>query len=1070
MSQTFSANLNLRVLVLFVVSSMLSAASAQEQVSFNQQVRPILTDICFNCHGPDAAATEGGARLDSFEAATGEGDSGDPIVVPGDSANSGLVKRILDADDPMPPADFEKQLTDEQKQILKDWVDQGAKYESHWAFIPPTRPTLPDVKNKAWPRTPIDRFVLAKLESEGLEPTDPASKSTLIRRLALDLTGLPPTVEQVERFLDDDSEDAYERLVDRLLASPNFGERMAIPWLDYARYADSNGFQTDTSRHMWAWRDWVINAYNRNLPFDRFTVEQIAGDMLPNPSRAQRIATGFNRNHRLNGEGGRIVDEWFVETVIDRVETTGMTWLGLTFNCCRCHDHKYDPISQKEFFQMFAFFNSVEESGVLAPKGKNGDNSPPLLELTTPAMEAKIKEFESQIAAADATSKKLIETESELVTQWVNSLKFDATSDKSIWSIAKPKKVSGERGVKFERKSDGSYLAKGKNPAKTVYTIEIPLPKSKSPITAVMLEAIQDDSLPQKLLGRSSNGNFVLTDFTMEVRPAKTKAGAGDDQPESIPVEFQRAQADYEQDGWTAFSVITPKSKIERGKNKGWATNGFESKPGAANRIMFVASQPIDAPADSVAVIKIFHQSRHASHSIGRFRIQTTSEDADKVVLGDVLIPKDITDILAIAPKDRSKKQTTMLNAFYRSSIPNPIKAAEKKVSDLNAELKVYRDRLPTTMVMQEGKKRQAFILERGEYDQKGDKVERGVPNFLPPMAEGQTMDRLGLAKWITDPGNPLTARVWVNRTWALFFGNGIVKTTENFGTQAEFPSHPELLDWMAVEFIEAKHLPDVGGQSAQSWDMKAFIKMLVTSSTYRQSSRVTPDQVERDPENRLLSRGPRFRLTGELIRDQALAVSGLLVNKIGGPSVRPYMPERVWDETSVYGDLRNYKHDTGDGRYRRSLYTIWKRTAAPPSMLLFDAPSREVCTVKRSKTNTPLQALSLLNEITYVEAAQGLAKQMIRSKGESPKQKIAHGFKIITARDATETELNVLLGGFQMDLDNFQKDESAAKAFLQSVDESATSSLKPSEYALHAAYGLTANVLLNLDEFVSRE
>ena len=1031
-----------------------SVSLAEDPISFNRKIRPILADICFNCHGSDAAATEGGVRLDSFEEATGDGDSGEPIIVPGDSENSELIKRILDSDDPMPPADFAKQLTDEQKQLLKDWVDQGAKFEGHWAFGSPARPAIPNVKNKSWPRTPVDHFVLSKLEQEGLVPTPQADKETLIRRLALDLTGLPPSIEQVERFVADDSTDAYESLVDEFLASPNYGERMAIPWLDYARYADSNGFQSDGSRDIWAWRDWVINAYNDNLPFDQFTIEQLAGDMLPNPTLSQRIATGFNRNHRLNGEGGRIVDEWFVETVIDRVETTGMTWRGLTFNCCRCHDHKYDPISQKEFFQMFAFFNSVEESGVLAPTGKNGENTPPLLTLTTPETEATIKKFHAEIAEAEASLKKVTARETELVSQWESGLDFDPKTNRSIWTVAKPKRVSATGNVKFESKDDGSFLAKGNNPNKVTYEVRIPV--SEDPITGVMLEVMQDDSLPAKFLGRAKNGNFVLTDFEMKVGASR--------------VSFERAEADFEQAGWSAKSTIVSRDNIENGKKKGWASLGFKATPGSSNRIVFVAREPIVGPAGSIAVIKLHQKSIYPKHAIGRFRIQTTNVKPEDVALGESVLPKDITDILAIASTDRSDEQKAELGDYYRLNVPGPIKEGAKMLSDLRVNLKDFNDGLPTTMVMQEGEIRDAFILERGEYDQKREKVERGIPAFLPPMSDDLPMNRLGLAKWIVDPSNPLTSRVWVNRTWEMLFGVGIVKTSENFGTQADFPSHPELLDWLAVEFVEAKYLPNVDGQKAKRWDMKAFIKMLVMSSTYRQSSRISADRLEVDPENRLLSRGPRFRLTGELIRDQALAVSGLLVNKIGGPSVRPYMPDKVWDETSVYGNLRNYKHDEGEGRYRRSIYTIWKRTAAPPSMLLFDAPNREVCTVKRSKTNTPLQALSLLNEITFVEAAQGLANRMIKSAAESPQEKIAFGFKVVTMRDPSAIEVELLIAGYQADLEKFKDDPDAAKAFLQSVEPASIDSIDPADYAEHAAYGLTANVILNLDEFVSRD
>jgi hypothetical protein len=511
-----------------------STAFAQE-ISFNRQVRPILADICFNCHGPDAAATEGGLRLDEFERAILAGDSGEVSIVPGDSEKSELVRRIRNTDDPMPPAGFEKQLTPEQIETLATWIDQGAKYEGHWAFSPPRRPILPRTQNATWAENPVDDFILASLEQNGLKPSPRASKTTLIRRLSLDLTGLPPTVDEIDAFLADDSPEAYERVVDRLLSSVHFGERMAIPWLDYARYADSNGFQSDGSRDIWAWRDWVINAYNRNLPFDQFTIQQLAGDMLPSPSRAQIIATGFNRNHRLNGEGGRIVDEWFVETVIDRVETTGLTWLGLTFNCCRCHDHKYDPISQKEFYQMFAFFNSVEESGVLAPAGKNGENTPPLYTLSTPQSNAKIKKLTQAIEKARAELTDLTKNENEMVAAWINQLELGPDVEPSIWTIADPASIESKKGIKFKKQPDGSYLVSGSNPAIATYEIKLPLKTRR--LTGLIIEAFPDASLAGASLGRSPNGNFVLSEFTAGLSDAESKT--------STPIEFKIAEADY---------------------------------------------------------------------------------------------------------------------------------------------------------------------------------------------------------------------------------------------------------------------------------------------------------------------------------------------------------------------------------------------------------------------------------------------------------------------------------------------------------------------------------------------
>ncbi len=803
----------LRTIGFVLIASMAIGppAHAETNIDFNRDIRPLLSENCFACHGPDAANQAAGLRLDLRVDATRELDSGASAIVPSDPANSEMMARLTSDDESlrMPPLETGKVLTEAQIALLREWIASGAGYAEHWAFIAPQRPSLPQTENQSWSRTPIDRFILAELEQQKLAPEPEADKATLIRRATLDLTGLPPTRQEVAAFLADTSPDAYERLLERLFASPHYGEQMAVRWLDHARYADSNGFQSDGSRDIWAWRDWVIHAFNQNLPFDQFTIEQLAGDMLPNPTRDQVVATGFNRNLRLNGEAGRIVEEWFVETVIDRVETTGLTWLGLTFNCCRCHDHKYDPITQKEFYQFYSFFNSVEESGVLSPNGKNGENTPPVLYLTTPEQELVTEQYEQALAIAN-----------------------------------------------------------------------------------------------------------------QELKDAK------------------------------------------------------------------------------------------------------------------------------------ARRET-------------PLDAAEEKVNQAKTKLQDHLDSLTWTMVMKESTPRDAFVLARGEYDKPGEKVSRGLPAILPPLPEGEPMDRLGLARWIVHPTNPLTARVWVNRQWEHFFGTGIVKTTENFGSQAEYPSHPELLDWLACEFQQPTDSYPVGDAPAQSWDMKAIQKLIMMSAVYRQRSHVSAEKLERDPENRLLARGARFRLTGEAIRDQSLAVSGLLVPKLGGPSVRPYMPEGVWDETSMYGNLRNYQHESGEGLYRRTLYTIWKRTAAPPSMLLFDAPNREVCTIKRSRTNTPLQALSLLNEITFVEAARGLAKRMICEGGDTPTSRLAYGFQLVTARKPSPRELEVLGEGLRHDLAHFQQQPDAAAALIRFGEMPHDETIAAAELA---AYTLAANVLMNLDEFVTRE
>lgn len=1044
----------------FGLSLMLAIASPTlaDEVSFNRDINPILSEYCYTCHGPDEAQRLGGFRLDQRESALLEADSGAFPIVPNHSSTSEVMARLIstDADLRMPPPEADKHLSGEQIELIKKWIDEGAEYEKHWAFVAPQRPKVPETG--VWARGPIDHFIHARLMKEGLSPAKETDRETLLRRVTLDLTGLPPTPQEYEHFLDDNSPEAYENVIDRLLASPHYGERMAIPWLDQARYADSNGYQSDGSRDMWVWRDWVINAYNANMPFDQFTVEQLAGDMLPDPTKEQIIATGFNRNHRLNGEGGRIVDEWFVETVIDRVETTGMTWLGLTFNCCRCHDHKYDPISQREFYQMFAYFNSNDESGVLAPNGKNGDNTPPVIELPTDeqvAEEARLKQVveDGKNRVAELTPKL-----PELVNAWADQkrLEFEADDRSEAWQPLSPTSLKSLEGATLSRLEDGSYLASGVNPSHDVYEIVAPVSGS---ISGLALDVLTDESLPTKSLGRAFNGNFVLTGVVAQVSAPSLEK----------PVEFflQTANADFAQSGWPAQSILGDAPKPgQPGKNrKGWAVEGLKPENRVPRRIMFLSDKPMKLPEDATITITMRHDAEFANHNVGRFRWSITSRPIADIKLSSAWLPDNIVNVINKNLDQRTETEIKDLSKFYRDQVPNPLKKVESELAKHEQTLTAHRIRYLSTMVMKESQPRDAFILNRGEYDQPGDKVQRGIPAVVASATPPQ--DRLDLARWIADPTNPLTARVWVNRTWERFFGTGIVKTSENFGSQAEFPSHPELLDWMAVEFMNPSAMPNVNGKPAVPWDMKAFQKMIVMSATYRQSSHVTEALITRDPENRLLARGPRFRLAGELIRDSALAASGLLVSKVGGPSTRPYMPAGVWDETSKYGNLRNYQQDKNEGLHRRTMYTIWKRTAAPPTMLMFDAPSRETCTVKRSNTNTPLQALSLLNEVTFVEASRGLAARMLTEGGESAESRIAFAFRLVVSRDPTADELQVLTHGISEDLVRYAGDVEGAKQLIGFGDSDLGEGLDAKELA---AYTLTANVLLNLDEFVTKE
>lgn len=1030
-------------LVLLACPALVAAEPAR--LKYNRDVRPILNEKCFHCHGTDASHRKGELRLDLREEAMKPADSGDIALVPGSPENSQLIARVElphDDDDVMPPAKDGKPLTAEEKTILRRWIDEGAEYEGHWAFLKPERAPVPKIANPALPiNNEIDAFITDRLIKEGLQPSPEADRATLLRRVTLDLTGLPPTIEEIAAFEKDTTPNAYEKVVDRLLKSEHYGERMAMQWLDFARFADSHGFQTDSSRAMWPWRDWVIQAFNDNKPFDQFTLEQIGGDLLPNARRDQIVATGFNRNHRLNGEGGIIAEEWRIENIIDRVETTSFTWLGLTLNCCRCHDHKYDPLSQKDFYSFFAFFNNVPESGTIqGNSNRSGGNSAPVVTVPNADQEKKLAQLRKAVETAKAvvTEKQL--QLPNLVTNWEAEMEKPGGGKIQMWQVLPLSSAKSSGGASLTRQPDESWIASGTNPNSDTYTLTSPV--TKGSFTGLLLEAMPDESLPNQSLGRAPNGNFVLSGIEAEISAPTLK--------KPVKISFGRAEADYSQKGYDV------KLLLDKDPKNGWAIDGNDPKKRVVRKAMFLANKAVDVPAGATLTVRLIHQAKFAQHNIGRFRLsKTDAEPALASLDGNGDPPAAILAILKTPPENRNPKQNSELEKYYRANIESPLRDADFALVAAKEDLEKYENSLPSVMVMQEGPVRDAFVLNRGEYDKPGEKVTMATPAVLPPMPKDAPMNRLGLAKWIVDPANPLTARVWVNRAWEKFFGYGISKSTDNLGTQSEYPVHPELLDWLATEFVR------------RGWDMKVMQKLIVMSATYRQSSRQTPELIEKDPENRLLARGPRFRLTGEVVRDQALAIGGLLVSKIGGPSVRPYMPEGVWDETSKYGDLRGYKPDTGDALYRRSFYTIWKRTAAPPTMLLFDAPTREICTVKRSRTNTPLQALSLLNEVTFVEAARGLAQQMMQQGGRTPEQRITYGFKRATGRDIEPAALKQLTAGLTKRIADFRAKPEDAGALITQGASKADAALDATELA---AYTTTASVLLNLDRVVTRD
>ncbi|MCE2684045.1 MAG: PSD1 and planctomycete cytochrome C domain-containing protein [Verrucomicrobiae bacterium] len=1013
---------------LVVLLAAASAVLAEDRVEFNRDIRPIFSDTCYACHGPDEAKMKGKLRLDSLEAARRGGKSGDPAIVPGHPERSEVMKRLLttDADDHMPPAEFHKVLSKEQIDLVARWIKEGAVYQGHWAFQTPKKPAVPAIPAGG---NAIDGFVAQARSAKGLSGTPEAPRTTLLRRAALDLTGLPPSEADLAAFLADTSPDAWSKALDRLLASPHYGERMAAQWLDFARYADSNGFQSDTTRTMWPWRDWVIRAYNSNKPFDAFTIEQLAGDLLPNPTEDQIVATGFNRNHRLNGEGGRIVAEWAVETVIDRVETTGSTWMALTMNCCRCHDHKYDPISQKEFFQFFAYFNSNDETGVLGEFGgsastRMGGNTPPTYTFATPAAKARLAEVEKAIAEAELAVKAASKNVATAQSAWERKLRQGFAGKTATWSALGAAQAVSNGGATLKQQPDGSWLVGGKNPDKDVYTITAPIPAGE--LTGLLLEVMPDASLPTQSLGRAPNGNFVLSGVDAILTLANGK---------KVELDFVDAQADFSQDGWPIKSLVeggaatkgAKKARPARAKTgTGWAIGGNAAENRVPRKGLFML-MPTAVPPGATLTIALRCETL-PNHNVGRFRLSTTGLPASLVSLKDTPQAAELRALILKDAATRTVDERKALAKAFADSPEHPKRSADAQL----ASLRNTKNTLPgiiDVMVMKElAKPKDAFLLDRGEYDKPTVKVERKLPAALPPLPAGEPNNRLGFARWLVSGQHPLTARVWVNRAWENFFGTGLVKTSENFGSQAEWPSHPELLDWLAVDFAE------------NGWDMKRLQKLILMSQAYRQSTVVTPEKLEKDPENRWISRGPRFRLPAETIRDQALAVSGLLVP--------------------------NYKADTGEGLYRRSLYTIWKRTAAPPSMLLFDSATREVCTVKRFRSNTPMQALSLLNEVTFVEASRKLAELTLRQPGTID-QRLAWAFQRVTSRPGTPAELAVLRKGLDRRLTAYAADLPAAKKLLANGQSAVPTDLDPAQLA---AWTVTANVLLNLDETVTRE
>ena len=1029
-----------------VVGSMAARPSRAAEpssagIQFNRDIRPILSENCFTCHGPDKNKRKGDLRLDQETGGAFVDHKGAFPIVAGSIEKSELSRRLTESDPDklMPPPDSGKKLTVRQIDLIRRWIAQGAVWQPLWSFIPPHRPDLPAVRDSKWARNPIDRFILARLEAEGLKPSPEAAKTTLVRRLYLDLLGLPPTPAQVDEFLKDPRPDAYERLVDRILSNPHYGERMALDWLDAARYADTHGYHIDSGRDMTRWREWVIDSFNQDLPYDQFTVKQLAGDLLPKGTLDDRIASGFSRNNMVNFEGGAVPEEYHAAYIIDRVNTVGTVWLGLTVGCCQCHDHKFDAITQKEYYQLFAYFNNVPENGLDGAKG----NAVPFIKTPTPTQQGKLAEL---AAAIEKVNGELLAPSPELdaaQADWERELPNHHQIVK--WAALEPTSMKSAGGANLTLQQDKSILVGGPNPKSDSYTVVAPAGLSN--ITGLRLETLTDDHLAAQGPGRSSNGNIVLTGI--RVRSAPTTPGG-----RATNVALQAASADFSQETFPITNLLSPDH------NKGWAIFPEVGKPHAAT---FKFDRPVRHEAGVILTVTLDFRSTFSQHQLGHFRLSVT--DASQP-LGKDGIPDDLRKILAIEPSRRTEAQAADLRRFYRTNSSPAMKSTADRLASLEKQRDEADASARTTMVMEEmSQPRDTFVLNRGQYDQHGEKVSPGVPKSLPALPQGAPANRLGLAEWLVSPSHPLTARVAVNRYWQQFFGTGIVKTAEDFGSQGEEPSHPALLDWLACEFM------DPSGPGTPKWDVKAIVRLIVTSATYRQSSSTPPDLLARDPENRLLAHGARLRLQAEFVRDEALAVSGLLNEEIGGRSVSPYQPPGLWEELMSRADgakwtAQVYTQDHGKDLYRRTMYTFWKRTSPPPALSTFDAPDRETCSVRRSRTNTPLQALVLMNDPTYVEASRKLAERLMTEAGKDADARIDLAFRLTMARSPRSEEAEVLKGIYDQQLAVFRGDPAAADQLLKVGESPRDSKLDPAELA---AWTTVTSVILNLDETITK-
>ncbi len=1037
----------------FGATQALVAADASDKVDFNFQVRPILADRCFKCHGPDEKARKAKLRLDLPESAYAIRDAEKQrrALVPSHPEQSELFRRITttEDDDRMPPAASNLSLSDPEKELLRRWIEQGAEYQPHWAFLAVQKPAVPAVKEPWQIKDPIDAFVINRLARDGLQLSPAASRETLIRRLSFDLRGLPPSLEEIDRFLADSSPDAYEHLVDKFLAAPAYGEHLANDWLDLARFADTYGYQNDVERDMSAWRDWVIRAFNDNLPYDQFISWQLAGDLLPSPTRDQALATAFNRLHRQTNEGGSVEEEFRAEYVSDRVATAGTAFLGLTLGCARCHDHKYDPVTQKDFYRMSAFFNNIDESGLYAHFTR-ATPSPSLL-LYAAGEEANERSLRIKIQAKETELARLRQERDPAFWSWLISdrpsiqppepvaaftfeiVTNDATPDRigtnSATLVDGPVLEDGKIGKALKFSGDNSVVCKGVGAFNRTspFSFSLWLKPTQKQERAVVFHRSRSwtdsGSRGYELLLENGTPSFSLIHFW----PGN-----------AVKV---RARTELPLNHWSRLTVT------------------YDGSSRAAGVRIYLNGEPLPLVTVRDNLFKdIVHRPEWGDADVGEVQLTLAGRFRDSGFKNGLIDELEVFnqcltagEVRLLSSPDKAKPNREILLAYYLQHVDPRYRAAQAELQRLREEENARIDDVPEIMVMKElSQHRPTYLLKRGAYDARGEPVQPGTPEKIFPFAASLPRNRLGLATWMVDRQNPLTARVAVNRAWRLHFGRGLVLTEEDFGTQGKLPTHPELLDWLAATFMDTR------------WDLKGLHKLIVMSATYRQSSQPSQELLAQDPDNQLLARGPKHRLRAEEIRDNALAVSGLLSTRIGGPSARPYQPEGLWEQS---GTATHYVQDKGEGLYRRSLYTFWKRIVPPPNMVIFDAPSREMCTARRETTTTPLQALVLLDDPQFVEAARVMAERLVRQYGQDLPACIMGGFRLTTGRLPKPTEQKILQHLYEQQLKHFEADPAATDQYLKIGEQPLDKTLPPQQVA---ATAVLASALMNLDEFVT--